>query len=42
LNISKEARSFFAAQYWYRSCLWLSLSSKSLVSNTIPRYFYWV
>ena len=32
----KEARSFFAAQYWYRSCLWMSLSSESAVSNTTP------
>jgi len=36
-----EARSFFVAQYWYRSCLWMSLSSESSVSNTIPRYLYW-
>ena len=25
----KEVRSLSAAQYWYRSCLWLSLSSES-------------
>ena len=37
----KEARNLFAAQYWYRSCLWMSLPSKSSVSNTIPRYLYW-
>ena len=37
----KEARSLFAAQYWYRSCLRMSLSSESSVSNTIPRYLYW-
>jgi len=37
----KEARSLFAAQYWYRSCLWMSLSSESSVSNKIPRYLYW-
>ena len=36
----KEARSLFAAQYWYRSCLWMSLSSMSSVSNTIPRCLY--
>ena len=36
----KEARSLFAAQCWYRSCLWLSLSSESSVSNAIPRYLY--
>ena len=37
----KEARSLFAAQCWYRSCLWMSLSSESSVSNKIPRYLYW-
>jgi len=37
----KETRSLFAAQYWYRSCLWMSLSSDSSVFNTIPRYLYW-
>ena len=37
----KEARSLFAAHYWYRSCLWMSLSSESSVSNKIPRYLYW-
>jgi len=37
----KEARSLFTAQYWYRSCLWKSLSSESSVYNTIPRYLYW-
>jgi len=36
-----EARSLFATQYWYRSCLWMSLSSESSVSNTTPRYLYW-
>ena len=36
----KEARSLFAAQCWYRSCLWMSLSSESSVSNIIPRYLY--
>ena len=35
----KEARSLFAAQYWYRSCFWMSLSSESSVSNTIPQMF---
>jgi len=37
----KEARSLFAAQYWYRSSLWMSLSTESSISNTIPRYLYW-
>ena len=37
----KQARSLFAAQYWYRSCLWMSLSSESSVPNIIPRYLYW-
>jgi len=37
----KEARSLFAAQYWYRSCLWTSLSSENSVCNKIPRYLYW-
>ena len=37
----KEARSLFAAQYWYRGCLWMSLSSESSVSNKIPKYLYW-
>ena len=37
----KEVRSLFAAQYWYRSCLWMSLSSEISVSNKIPRYLYW-
>ena len=32
----KEARSLFAAQYLYRSCLLMNLSSESSVSNTIP------
>ena len=31
----KEAHSLFAAQYWYRTCLWTSLSSESSVSNEI-------
>jgi len=35
----KEARTLFAAHYWYRSCLWMSLSSESSwVSSTIPKY----
>jgi len=38
----KEARSFFAAQYWYRSCLWMPLSSESSVSNKIPRYLIYL
>jgi len=38
----KEARSLFAAHYWYRSCFWMSLSSESSVSNTIPRCLYWL
>ena len=29
------------SKYWYRSCLWMSLSSESSVFNTIPRYLYW-
>jgi len=33
-----ETRSLFAAQYWYSSCLWMSLSSESSVSNTIPSW----
>jgi len=37
----KEARGLFAAQYWYLSCVWMSLSSESSVSNKIPRYLYW-
>ena len=37
----KETRSLFAAQYCYRSCLRMSLSSESLVSNKIRRYLYW-
>ena len=37
----KEVRSLFAAKFWYRSCLWMSLSSESSVSNKIPRYLYW-
>jgi len=32
----KEARSLFAAHYRYRSCLSMSLSSESSVSNTTP------
>jgi len=36
----KGARSLFAAQYWYRSCLRMSLSSESSVSDKIPRYLY--
>jgi len=31
----KEGRSLFAAQYWYRSFLWIPLSSGSSVSSTI-------
>jgi len=38
----KETRSLFVAQYWYRICLWMSLSSESSVFNTIPRYLYWL
>jgi len=34
----KEARRLFAAQYWYRNSFWMSLSSESSVSNTIPRF----
>jgi len=34
----KEARSLSAAQYFYRSCLLMSLSSENLLSNTAPRY----
>jgi len=34
----KEARSLFAAHYFYRSCLWMSLSSESSVFSTAPRY----
>ena len=37
----KEARCLFAGQYWYRSCLWMSLSSESSVSNKILTYLYW-
>ena len=37
-----DARSLFAAQYWYRGCLWVPLSSENSVSNTIPRYLYWL
>jgi len=33
----KEACSLFAAQYFYRSCLWMSLSSESSVFSTAPR-----
>jgi len=36
----KETRSLFTGQYWYCSCLWMSLSSESSVSSTIPRYLY--
>jgi len=36
----KEARSLFAAQCFYRSCLWMSLSSESWVFSTDPRYLY--
>ena len=38
----EEARSLFAAQYFYRSCLWMPLSSGSSVSSTAPRYLYWL
>ena len=38
----EEARSLIAAQYFYRSCLWMSLSSGSSVSSTAPRYLYWL
>jgi len=34
----KEARSLLAAQYFYRSCLWMSLSSERSVFTTAPRY----
>ena len=34
----KEARSLIAAQYFYRSCLRMSLSSESSVASTAPRY----
>jgi len=34
----KEALSLFAAQYFYRSCLGMSLSSESSASSTAPRY----
>jgi len=34
----QEARSLFVAQYFYRSCLWMSLSSESSVSSTISKY----
>jgi len=37
----KESRSMFGAQYWYCSCLWMSLSSESSVSKIIPTYLYW-
>ena len=37
----KEARSLFAAQSFHRSCLWMSLSSESSASKTIPGYLYW-
>ena len=30
----KKECSLFLAQYWYRSCLWMSLSSESSVSNS--------
>jgi len=33
----KGARSLFAAQYFYRSCLWMSLSSERSVFSTAPR-----
>jgi len=33
----KEACSLFAAQYFYRSCLWMCLSSESSVFSTTPR-----
>ena len=38
----KEACILFAAQYFYRSCLWMSLSSESSVSSTAPRYLLWL
>jgi len=33
-----EACSMSAAQYWYQSCPWMSLSSESSVSSTIPNH----
>jgi len=36
LNIGKKARGLFAAQNWYRSYLWMSLSPER--SSTIPKY----
>ena len=38
----KEARSIFAAQYWYRSCLRMSLSCESSVCSTILKYFWYL
>ena len=38
----EEPRSLFAAQYFYCSCLWMSLSSENSVSSTAPRYLYWL
>jgi len=36
--LQKQARSLSDVQYWYRSFLWMSLSSESSVSGTIPKY----
>jgi len=38
---SRRLRSRLHHWYSYRNCLWMSLSSVSSVSNTIPRYLYW-
>jgi len=38
----EAARSLFAAQYFYRSCFWMSLSSGSSVSSTAPRHLHWL
>jgi len=33
-----EARSFFATQYFYPSCVWTSFSSESSVFSAAPWY----
>jgi len=38
----EESLSLFAAQYFYRNCLGMSLSSGSSVSSTAPGYLYWL
>jgi len=38
----KEARSLFAAQYFYRSFLWMFVSSESSISSTAPAYLQWL